>query len=406
MSISFEAFLGPVPGNDFFSFPTEANPSIDLSAEDPEKPNAFLALLMAMNEGVLPLPSVPAPTVPMSGSDEKEGNPAVGSLVGPWGSCTVPADGTSSEPPSSILASGHPSGADAAHGGETPTEAPPLQTSLRYPPADGETPPPGVSSDPPNAATAPPIRNPPPVHRAEHADSPADQEDSIRLPPPDSLPRATHLATDFTDVPDVQKIADREPLGPVQVLHPQSRKPAEPLQELPREGPAAPSPSVVSAHEGPASVIGSTMAVQPGHHSVDQPHESVSAVHESLRADGTAEIRLRLDPPELGTVRIHLIADADGGIHGRILVEDEAVRRLLDGQMGGLRDRLQQAGISLSRFEVAQDHGGGEHRFRHHGPDAWEPFPERPLGTFRRGQEWSRGTGRGTVPTGRLNEWA
>ena len=90
---------------------------------------------------------------------------------------------------------------------------------------------------------------------------------------------------------------------------------------------------------------------------------------------GATEFRMRLDPPELGPVRVRLIASGDS-IHGQVVVSDDAVRRMIESQLPELRQRLEAAGVNVQTFDVATDAGtgtgGGRNGYRTEGTElAW-----------------------------------
>src|SRR5262249_25600828 len=84
----------------------------------------------------------------------------------------------------------------------------------------------------------------------------------------------------------------------------------------------------------------------------DQISNAVIARTETLHRWGRTEIHLRLEPPELGQVRLHLSAMADR-VSCRVVVREEAARQALETQLPLLRDRLSEAGIALGRFEIS-----------------------------------------------------
>jgi flagellar hook-length control protein FliK len=62
-------------------------------------------------------------------------------------------------------------------------------------------------------------------------------------------------------------------------------------------------------------------------------------------------LTLRLDPPELGAVRIELNV-RDGLVQARFVTQQESVRNLLMDQMGHLRQALDRQGLTIERIEV------------------------------------------------------
>jgi flagellar hook-length control protein FliK len=75
---------------------------------------------------------------------------------------------------------------------------------------------------------------------------------------------------------------------------------------------------------------------------------------DEARPNGRTDVALRLDPPELGRMRIHLHASA-GEVSARIVVQDDTVRAIVESQFNDLRQRLNDAGVALTRFDVAHD---------------------------------------------------
>jgi flagellar hook-length control protein FliK len=68
-----------------------------------------------------------------------------------------------------------------------------------------------------------------------------------------------------------------------------------------------------------------------------------------LRVPG--QIRVHLDPPELGQVRIDL-SSSRAGIVGSLRVQSEQVRSIIEREIGQLQKTLQDAGVRVERLEV------------------------------------------------------
>lgn len=66
------------------------------------------------------------------------------------------------------------------------------------------------------------------------------------------------------------------------------------------------------------------------------------------------EVRLQLDPPELGMVRVHLRLSEEG-ISVRFIAGDEAVTRILESQLPDLRQSLAERGLVFARCDVMCD---------------------------------------------------
>jgi flagellar hook-length control protein FliK len=81
------------------------------------------------------------------------------------------------------------------------------------------------------------------------------------------------------------------------------------------------------------------------------------------------ELHLQLEPPELGTVTIHLSACAHN-ISARLVVHEEAARQLIEQNLQSLRQQLADAGIRVGSFSVARGDTGARssHSERRHEP--------------------------------------
>ena len=62
-------------------------------------------------------------------------------------------------------------------------------------------------------------------------------------------------------------------------------------------------------------------------------------------------LRLRLRPPELGSLRLE-VSLQDGNLSARIETETQAAKTLLLDQLPQLRDRLAEQGFRVARFDV------------------------------------------------------
>lgn len=82
--------------------------------------------------------------------------------------------------------------------------------------------------------------------------------------------------------------------------------------------------------------------------------------HADVRAkDGGHEFHLRLDPPELGEVRVRVHSSADG-VRAELTVTSDAVRAMIESQIPELRQRLQDGGVTVSQFDVTTNTPGGD----------------------------------------------
>jgi len=193
-----------------------------------------------------------------------------------------------------------------------PAATPPASPSMPLPkantsgvpveePASLTTAPPPVTSEAPAAATPPKPEGPPP---AAAPPSPATPADAAR-PAPTPIPSGIAMVTD-----------------PPRVSVPTS--------------PAAP-PSPPATPDLP-----------------DDLQPQVARVSRALQAafnQNGGSVTLRLDPPELGTVRVELQLRPQG-MFVRLHTERPVVHDLLRHHVGQLRHALEQQGVPLERFEV------------------------------------------------------
>jgi flagellar hook-length control protein FliK len=66
---------------------------------------------------------------------------------------------------------------------------------------------------------------------------------------------------------------------------------------------------------------------------------------------GDGEIRLRLSPPELGSLRLQVQIN-DGALVARLEAETSAARTALIDNLPALRERLAEQGVRIERFDV------------------------------------------------------
>ncbi len=89
----------------------------------------------------------------------------------------------------------------------------------------------------------------------------------------------------------------------------------------------------------------------------DQLAREILARAEVTQKEGRTDFQIRLEPPELGTVRIHLVA-VDQTVSARVVASDEAARQAIEQQMHVLRQSLAEAGVTLKSFHVAGSGSG------------------------------------------------
>lgn len=117
---------------------------------------------------------------------------------------------------------------------------------------------------------------------------------------------------------------------------------------------------------------------------------AVVAHAEIASQEGRTDFHLRLEPPELGTVQIHLTA-TDNNLVARVVVVHEATRQLIESQADSLRQTLAGVGVTLGGLDVRRDGGGS--------PGAWQqPQPEAPATPFAPGSPRPHLTASWTAP--------
>ncbi|MEX2176807.1 MAG: flagellar hook-length control protein FliK, partial [Pirellulaceae bacterium] len=133
--------------------------------------------------------------------------------------------------------------------------------------------------------------------------------------------------------------------------------------------PAADAPPASSAQNNPATLpvqpqplarlspdLLTAAAGRPGRDEAAAPVDSARLLHRVARAFAAAqevggEIRLRLSPPELGSLRLEVRVQ-DGVMVARLETETSAARTALIENLPALRERLAEQGVRIERFDV------------------------------------------------------
>ena len=77
-----------------------------------------------------------------------------------------------------------------------------------------------------------------------------------------------------------------------------------------------------------------------------------------MRAQGRTEVRVHLHPPELGSVRLHLVSGRDNVLDARIVTDRDDVRQLVERNLPQLREALAGSGIDIGSFDVSTRNPG------------------------------------------------
>ncbi|VTT97917.1 : Flg_hook [Gemmataceae bacterium] len=210
------------------------------------------------------------------------------------------------------------------------------------------------------ASPATPISDAPsgdrPVMAGERLAALVGTASRLATPPAPPAPFAALLTDSGAGTaPPVTGAGAAERLAPTaSVLFPPTDEPDRPAPTgLHPGGAAAPGPVEAAAPRAESAPVGHTPPAP-----AVQLAEAIAAHGRALEAEGKVEFRIRLDPPDLGPVKVHLVATGDE-IRGQVVVADDAVRRMIESQLPELRQRLDAAGITVHRFDVAADAGGG-----------------------------------------------
>jgi hypothetical protein len=81
----------------------------------------------------------------------------------------------------------------------------------------------------------------------------------------------------------------------------------------------------------------------------------------TLVRDGLSELRIALDPPDLGEIEMR-VRTMDGVVRGQLLVQNPEVKQLLEMQINRLRESLAEQGLELAGLDVdlARDQSSGD----------------------------------------------
>ena len=79
----------------------------------------------------------------------------------------------------------------------------------------------------------------------------------------------------------------------------------------------------------------------------------------SVRSNGSqSEVRIKLDPPSLGTVRMNISTSGDG-VRTVIVAENQAVKQVIENNLSQLRDSMAGQGLKIDSFSVLVGGDGG-----------------------------------------------
>ena len=86
----------------------------------------------------------------------------------------------------------------------------------------------------------------------------------------------------------------------------------------------------------------------------------------SIRSNGSqSEVKIQLDPPSLGRVRMNIITSGDG-VRTVIVAENQAVKQVIENNLSQLRDSMAGQGLKIDGFSVLVG-GDGNSEFAQQG---------------------------------------
>ncbi len=87
--------------------------------------------------------------------------------------------------------------------------------------------------------------------------------------------------------------------------------------------------------------------------------EKLSSTARMTSSGGTSEIKIKLEPDNLGSMRVHLSVDENHAVSARIQVESHEARSLIENSLQRLKDSLHEQGLKVEKFnvDVRQDQG-------------------------------------------------
>ncbi|MBN2077320.1 MAG: flagellar hook-length control protein FliK [Spirochaetes bacterium] len=137
-----------------------------------------------------------------------------------------------------------------------------------------------------------------------------------------------------------------------------------------------------SSHEGVISMKGESTTKLPdmpaAQHRAGLFRESLERIIEraqvTVKNGRNASFSVRLNPPELGNLNIHLGLH-DGVVHGRFLVTTQEARDLLMADIEQIKQQLGEAGISIGEFQVNVNDQRGRTLHEREGESVYIPAP-------------------------------
>jgi len=201
-----------------------------------------------------------------------------------------------------------------------------------------------------NGKSSEPVKTPPALKHPEGqtADNEKEHAKRVKTPPalkhPEEQPRVKSVRTQR------EKIVLEETKGS---LHQREHEEVGEVEDSTKI--AHPSNHRVSGIEGKRDSNTSR---------VELIRRIANAIVTSARASQQS-VRLRLEPPHLGNLRLHIVLTRGEELSCTMQVENTSAQQLLEGELGRLRTLLEEAGFTLQHLEVALEDGSGGERYSH-----------------------------------------
>jgi flagellar hook-length control protein FliK len=146
--------------------------------------------------------------------------------------------------------------------------------------------------------------------------------------------------------------------APVMVTQAATTTPDRGDAATPKAAPAA-SPVATAAATQPQPAPAASASVSAPPTVAEQVGHAIQARLEVAQDGDRIDFHLRLDPPQLGQVRVQLTL-SNQTLTARLVAHDDSTRQLIQSRMESLRQRLQETGLGLGQLDVSG--GGGQGR--------------------------------------------
>ena len=196
-----------------------------------------------------------------------------------------------------------------------------------------------------------------PRHAVVHHDAKLPRRDLHEAPEiePAASPRAEKPSSDamLAAEPVAPLPARTEAIGgaPVDPAIPLPAIPAEPAPSVPAMTPT-PSAAPAVQSSAPAAPPAPVPMAQEAQFAEANHPAMVSAIHAQTLPDG-GRMQIRLDPPQLGSLEIH-VEVRDGVLTASFQTSNDEATRLLSHSLSRLKHSLESQGISIDRLHVQQ----------------------------------------------------